>query len=385
MYLHLKIIFFKGYKPQQSNGTDMSSKSGKKLNEDIPDNTPDSDILIIVVAIGTLAIASFFLIVYFCCCRKEVREHRSSGNIFAICKAKMRRQPQKDTSSKNMKKNSSNDVTTNDVEMYEMYAGLNTKRPSALPNNYEALHKMSVQYEQIDSPLVFKFNVTHNNMDNGGCNQRFPDLKEESEDEEENHYQPTSGPFRLRSATELSAKFDSASMTAGAADTLSQQRLRTSTELSVISTSFGSSQNLFRKISDVVNPVISTPRFDFVANDDNDDDSEDQTQFATYVQLESSDGIYKTPSSVPKFEAPKDVPHSMQRDSYVAMDDDSKYDTMKAGEGPVAEDDDLDKIQEGKGVNGVLVGGENGYAQLSLDVDSESESECYEQLQYLKK
>ena len=77
----------------------------------------------------------------------------------------------------------------------------------------------------------------------------------------------------------------------------------------------------------------------------------------------------------------------MQRDSYVAMDDGSKYDTMKAAvvTVPVAEDEDVDEIQEGKGVNGILVDGGNGYAQLSLDVDSESDSECYEQLQYFKK
>ena len=367
----------------------MSLMSEEK---EIAGNEFDSDILIIVIAIGTLVIASFFLIVYCCCCRRKEKQgrRRSGGNIFSICKTKLCRQTTKDTESATIaKKNcSTDDVTRNDVEMFEMYAGLNTKRPSALPNNYEALQKMSVQYEQIDSPLVFKFKVTdntffHNNPDSCGTHQKFADVKEESEDED--HYQPSSGPFRLRSATELSAKFESSS-TAAAADKVSQKRLRASTELSVISTSFGSSQNLFRKISDVVKPVISTPRFESVANDDDDDDdSEDQTQFATYVQLESSEGIYKQPSSVPKFEAPKDVPHCIQRDSYVAMDN-SKYDVMTAPvTGPVMAEDDIErKFQGEEGGNGEVVGGGNGYAPLSFDVDSdvEDESECYEQLQF---
>ena len=314
------------------------------------DNEKGPDVLIILVSIGILVIGLLVIVVCYFCCRKK-NDSRSRGNNFAICKIRLRCRPKKT-------KNDDDDVTY-DEELYGMYAGLNTKRPSALPNNYEALQKMSVQYEKIDSPLVFKFNVTENLTKNNNKDQQIlADVKKESGDEEEeDHYQPTSGPYRLRSATELSAKFD-------AVETLSQHCLQTGTELSVVSTSFGSSQNLFRKISDVTNPVSRTS-IESAGTD---------SQFATYVRLESSESIYKLPSGVPKFEPPKFAPHTIHRDSYIAVED-SKYNVV------VAIEEDDDKQSQGGG-GGCVVGGERLYTPLSVDHLDTTDNECYEQLQF---
>ncbi|XP_066911577.1 uncharacterized protein [Clytia hemisphaerica] len=225
----------------------------------------DQSTMKLIIIIAPIAIILLFVCVITMAC---IRKHR--GSIFGSCKKRL----------------SADSPCQEDIEPDElsgMYAGLNMKRPSALPNTYEALQKMSVQYEKIDSPLVFK--MTENK----------PSLSEI----EESIYQPASDiapPHRLRTGTELSYS----------------PRLRTSTELSVVSVGLGSSQNIFRKISAEVlslNPKNPT-----------DDEDESDTRFANYLELEDS-VIYKAPSSVPKFEAPKSIPQNIERDSYVEMEE----------------------------------------------------------------
>lgn len=307
-----------------------------------------------------------------CCCRKKHRRE----TILRIC---YRNHASQGCKTKNSGEggDSGDIVTATDGEdFYGMYAGLNTKRPSALPNNYEPLQKMSVQYEKIDSPahIVFKFNLDKAAIQNNKAT--YDTVGEEEENEEEDHYQPSTGPFRLRSATELSAIFDVSDETL-----LSQQqrRLRANTELSVVSTSFGSSQNLFRKISNTEIPIrpvspINLSNQNISAGNNGRDGGEDgSAQFATYVRLDSSEGIYKRPSGVPKFEPPKDLPNHMtvHRDSYVSMEG-SKYDVL-------ATEDEEEDYEKEECIGKEVEESEENYAPLSIE---SSDNECYEQLQF---
>jgi len=158
------------------------------------------------------------------------------------------------------------------------------KKDSLPTSEYQCLKKESVQYDKIDSlPRV----------DVDGNEYTYIDPHAHRILESENQYY----------AGDVS-------------------REKSDSVLTHLSSSPGTSHNLFRKSMEGVNR----------------EDSIHAENFASYVTFNNSDNIvYKAPSNVKKFDPPKSLPKNMPRDSYVGMDADN-YDNSDSIYQPLSGD-----------------------------------------------